>query len=128
MNDTAIGLTAFAVIAASFFLWIRGIRRVEIPEDRRFFVAAWIVGAGLAIAALQGDANLLARILSWFALTAAGVLLLTVSISRQKVGEGAISVGDTIPEFTAIDEHGETFDSQSLAGSLVLIKFFRAHW
>ena len=41
--------------------------------------------------------------------------------------EKAIQVGDTIPRFTAPDGRGETFDSASLNGHLVLIKFFRAH-
>ena len=36
--------------------------------------------------------------------------------------------GDTIPDFTALDEFGQTFDSSALAGHPVLIKFFRAHW
>lgn len=128
MNDTAIGLTAFAIVATSFVLWIRAFRRVEIPEDRTFFAATWIIGAGLGIATLLGDAGLLGRIAAWFAIITAGILLLTVSISRQKLGDDAIQVGSTIPEFTATDEHGETFNSESLAGSLVLIKFFRAHW
>jgi peroxiredoxin len=51
-----------------------------------------------------------------------------VSISRQQLGDDAIAVGSTIPSFTATDEHGKIFDSQSLAGQPVLIKFFRGHW
>ena len=52
----------------------------------------------------------------------------TVAIGKQKVGDRAIRVGDTIPDFTALDEFGQTFDSSALAGHPVLIKFFRAHW
>ena len=39
-----------------------------------------------------------------------------------------LQVGATIPAFDALDEHGERFDSASLEGHPVLIKFFRAHW
>ena len=53
---------------------------------------------------------------------------LTFAIGGQFVGPDAIAVGATLPTFTAIDEHGETFDSLSLAGSPVLIKFFRGLW
>jgi hypothetical protein len=38
----------------------------------------------------------------------------------------AIAVGDTIPHFTALDEYNELFDSLSLSGHLLLVKFFRA--
>jgi cytochrome oxidase Cu insertion factor (SCO1/SenC/PrrC family) len=71
----------------------------------------------------------------WFGGLAAVVAILigiflpfTMSISRQEVAAGAIQVGDTIPHFKAVDEFGERFDSASLHGHLVLIKFFRAHW
>jgi len=37
-------------------------------------------------------------------------------------------VGDQIPYFTAIDDEGVRFESDALAGTPVLIKFFRAHW
>jgi peroxiredoxin len=54
--------------------------------------------------------------------------LFSIAIGDQKLADDAIQVGATIPAFTATDEHGHTFDSQSLAGHPVLIKFFRAHW
>jgi len=39
-----------------------------------------------------------------------------------------IEVGDAMPQFTSIDGQGQAFNSKSLNGHLVLIKFFRAHW
>jgi len=128
VTDTLMGLAAFTVVATSLGLWIRAFRRVEIPENRSGFAVAWVVGAALGVAALLGEAGALGRIPAWFAVGTSGILLFTVSISRQKVGDDAIRVGGTIPDFTATDEHGETFNSQSLAGRPVLIKFFRAHW
>jgi cytochrome oxidase Cu insertion factor (SCO1/SenC/PrrC family) len=62
------------------------------------------------------------------AVFASTFFLLTVAIGSQKVTDDAIEVGATIPSFTATDEHGQTFDSQSLAGHPALIKFFRGHW
>ena len=53
----------------------------------------------------------------------------TIAISSQELEAGkVIQVGDTIPHFTAQDDQGATFDSTSLGGHLVLVKFFRAHW
>ncbi len=59
-----------------------------------------------------------------------GVFLpFTIYVSPQTLDTArSIKVGDTIPHFTAVDGRGETFDSASLHGHLVLIKFFRAHW
>ena len=52
----------------------------------------------------------------------------SVAIGRQEVAANGIQVGDTIPHFTAVDEHGQLFDSESLHGQVVLMKFFRGHW
>ena len=90
MNDTLIGLAAFAIVATSLGLWIRAFWRVEIPENRTGFAASWIVGAALGVAALLGDTGVLGRIPAWFAVTTAGILLFTISISRQKLGNDAI--------------------------------------
>lgn len=62
------------------------------------------------------------------AIAIGGLLPATIAISPQEATADAISVGDTIPRFTALDSQGELFDSCSLNGHLVMIKFFRAHW
>ena len=51
-----------------------------------------------------------------------------MGITNSPVDFGAIQVGDVLPSFEGIDEFGESFNSESLQGQLVLIKFFRAHW
>ena len=43
-------------------------------------------------------------------------------------GELIVERGDLLPRFEARDHHGEPFDSASLAGRRVLLKFFRGHW
>ncbi|HJO23841.1 MAG: hypothetical protein QF890_00490 [Myxococcota bacterium] len=128
MGDTVLGLASLAVVAISIRFWIRALKRVEIPQNRGGFVAAWVVAAGLGVTALAGEPGWLGGISAGFAVFASMFFLFTVAIGGQKVGEGAIRVGATIPAFTATDEHGQTFDSHSLTGHPVLIKFFRAHW
>ncbi len=128
MGDTYLGLASLVVFAISARFWIRAFRRVEIPENRGGFVAAWVFAAGLGIAALAGEPGWLGGIPAGFAVFASMFFLFTVAIGGQKVGSAAIHVGATIPDFTATDEDGQTFDSQSLAGHPVLIKFFRGHW
>ncbi len=128
MGDVFLGLASLALVATSIFVWIRAFKRVEIPKNRSGFVAAWVVAAGLGLAALLGEPGWLGGIPAGLGVFASAFLLLTVAIGSQKVGEKAIRVGAIIPDFTATDEHGQNFDSHSLAGHPVLIKFFRGHW
>ncbi len=128
MSGNILGWLALATLLLSFGLWGRAIRNVAIPKNRTVFVSAWLVAVILGVLALTGDAERIGRIPAWFAVTTGLFLSFTVLIGSQKVGPGATGKGDTIPGFTALDEHGETFDSQSLSGSFVLIKFYRGHW
>ncbi|MCZ6618739.1 MAG: hypothetical protein O7E57_11465, partial [Gammaproteobacteria bacterium] len=56
------------------------------------------------------------------------LLRLTVAMRRQEVAAEAVQLGAGVPHFTSVDEHGQPFDSSSLHGHILLIKFFRAHW
>ena len=51
-----------------------------------------------------------------------------VSSTAVQAQEDTIKVGDTIPAFSGVDDQGTPFNSSSLAGKRVLIKFFRGHW
>lgn len=126
--DAWLGFAAFGITAVTAALWFRGIRNVGIPENRGVFVAAWIIAALAGVTALLGSPGWLGGTAATLGTVVPFVLLFTVSISRQKLGAQAIQVGDRIPSFNALDEHGNRFDSESLSGHLVLIKFFRAHW
>lgn len=126
--SVGLGFASLAVTLVAVFFWFRAIRSVAIPDDRRPFVGAWLLAVALGIAALLGSPGRIGRVPALFGAGTAGVFLFTVAISRQKLGADAIRVGDRIPSFTATDEHGEVFHSESLSGHLVLIKFFRAHW
>lgn len=125
---TRLGIAALVIALATAALWFRRVAAVEIPEDRTLFVVAFLCAVVLGIAAFVRGSGWLGRIAAVFAILVGSFLPLTVAISRQEVPTETIRVGDLIPPFTATDEHGELFDSRSLQGHLVLIKFFRAHW
>jgi hypothetical protein len=128
MSDMYLGLASLVVVAISVGLWIRAIGRVEIPKNRGGFVAACVVATGLGVTALAGEPGWLGGIPAGIAGFASTFSLPTVAIGGQKVAGDAIQQGSTSPSFAATDEHGQTFDSASLAGHPVLIKFFRGHW
>lgn len=127
-HGTILGLTALAVAATCAKLWFDRIRRVDLPEDRTTFVAGFLVAAALGIGAFAAGAGWIGAIAAVPAILIGLFFPFSVAISRQKAAPNAIAAGDTIPHFTAVDDQREPFDSGSLHGHLVLIKFFRAHW
>ena len=128
MTDTLLGMLSLLVAGTSVALWIRAFERVAIPRNRALYIAAWIAAAMLGIRALLGEPGWLGGVPATLGTLASLFFLFTVAIGRQRIGAGAIRVGDPIPAFSALDEHGRPFDSQRLAGRPALIKFFRGHW
>ncbi|MFT5441581.1 MAG: hypothetical protein ACI8W3_000622 [Myxococcota bacterium] len=128
MSDILLGFASLIIVAISTQRWVQKFRQVAIPKDRTAFIVTWVVAAGLGITSLFGEPGYLGGIPATLGTVGSLFFLTTVAIGKQKVGPGAITVGATLPDFTSTDEHGQPFDSQSLAGHPVLIKFFRAHW
>ena len=128
-TGTKIGIVALALAVGTVTLWFYLTRQVNLPDDRTGFVVAWLTAAALGVFAYVKGTSLLGGIPPAIAMVIGLFLPFTVSISEQTLDTNkVIAVGDTIPHFTALDGKGESFDSASLHGHLVLIKFFRAHW
>ena len=114
-----------ALVTGGFYL----ARQVNLPDDRTLFVIAFLCAAALGVAAYFKGTSIPGGIPPAIAIVIGLFLPFTIAISPQELEAGkVIQVGDTIPHFTALDDQGATFDSASLNGHLVLIKFFRAHW
>ncbi|MEM1436686.1 MAG: hypothetical protein AAGG11_21735 [Pseudomonadota bacterium] len=124
----SLGLAALALVVGSGVLWFRAARVVALPENRSFYVAVWFAGVVLAGLSLIGSPGWVGGIAALVALLGGALLLFTVAISRQRIGDASIRPGSRIPEFSAPDEHGTHFESSSLAGQPLLLKFFRGHW
>ena len=125
---TTLGFVALAVAVATVVLWFRRVGQVDIPADRTAYVVSWLSAAVLGVGAFVAGARWFGGVAAALAIVAGAFLPFTVAISRQEVAVNAIRVGDVIPAFSALDEHGERFESQTLAGKPALIKFFRGHW
>jgi hypothetical protein len=128
MTDTYLGFASLLLMLVSGVLWFQAAGRVALPKNRSRYVFSWVVAALLGVLALGGEPGWLGGVPAALGTFFACFGLLTVSISRQKVAADAIAVGGSIPDFSVPDENGEIFDSSSLAGHPVLIKFFRGHW
>ncbi len=128
-TGTKIGIAALALAVGTAMFWFRLTSEVALPDDRTGFVIAWLSAAALGLFAYFKGVGILGAIPPALAILIGLFLPMTVYISPQILDEAqAIKVGDTIPAFTSLDGKEETFDSASLNGHLVLIKFFRAHW
>ena len=128
MQANALGIFALLITLGAGTLWIRALRRVALPKNRAAFLFTFLLAGALGTLALVQGTGWIGGVCSGFSIFVALFFLLTVAIGKQRTGAEVIRVGDLIPAFTAVDEHGENFDSLGLAGSPVLIKFFRGHW
>ena len=125
---TKLGLAAL-VVAVGFSLgWFVLNARVGVPEDRTLFVLGWLLALALGVATFVRGTRWYGGVAALFAILIGLFFPFSIAVSPQGLGPDAVQVGDTMPEFAARDEFGEWFDSESLQGHLVLIKFFRAHW
>lgn len=113
----------FLALAATFF-WFRKAWKVNLPKTPRVFQSFWFLSFLLGIASTNtgiGSAGL-------WAIGVSTLLLVLTFTGKQKVAKEGIGVGDIIPDFTAETDDKKLFGSSDLAGSRILIKFFRAHW
>ena len=127
--ETKLGIGSLTLAILTTALWFYLTRQVALPDDRSGFVLAWMFSASLGIFALIKGTSLIGRVPPALAIIVSSFLTFTIYISPQKVDVvSVIKVGDIIPQFRALDDRETIFESKSLNGHLVLIKFFRAHW
>jgi hypothetical protein len=125
---TTLGFLALAVAAVTVVLWFRQINQVDIPENRTAFIVFWLTAAALGVGAFVARTRWFGGVAAVLAILIGSFFPFTVAISRQEVAPNGIQVGQTIPLYTALDDTGQRFDSASLQGKVVLMKFFRGHW
>ncbi len=128
MNAIAIGFGALLLVVSTGAIWFRAAHNVRLPKNRSGFIAVWLCAGILGIMSVAQGPGWVGGIPAALSILGTVFLLFTVAVSRQQVEAHAITVGATLPDFTATDENGVLFHASSLAGHPVLIKFFRGHW
>ena len=120
-----LGLVILVITTA---LWFRLTAKVAIPNNRTAFVMLWGLAAVLGVCSFFGvNPGWLSSILGILASLGGAVLLILYLLRKQGVGE-SISVGNKIPAFSGVNEHGMEFDSSSMSGAPIMLKFFRGQW
>jgi peroxiredoxin len=128
VSGAVLGGVAFAAVAAAGASWMRGMARVQLPQDARAHLAACATGVVLGAAALMSAPGLLFGSLATLALLGGGAFLALYAASGQRTGTIRVAVGEPALEFSARDDSGERFALAALRGRPVLLKFFRGHW
>ncbi|MBL4820121.1 MAG: hypothetical protein JKY98_03885 [Gammaproteobacteria bacterium] len=130
MISSAIIFAASAVLlwVLATVIWFKRIRQVAIPDNRLPFLLGWF-GAALfgLLSFFSSGAGWISGIFGTIAIIAGIAMLVLYVLRKQGAGE-TIAVGDQIPVFCAQDAESNPFDSISMAGSPILLKFFRGHW
>jgi len=125
---TILGFAALGLAVITLALWFRQIDQVSLPENRTLFVVSYLTALAMGVGAFVARTRWFGAIPALLAIIIGGFFPFSVAISRQEVATTGIQIGQTIPHFTALNRHGESFDSASLDGKPVLMKFFRGHW
>jgi cytochrome oxidase Cu insertion factor (SCO1/SenC/PrrC family) len=128
VSATVLGLLSLLLAVGSGIFWFRLAFAVRLPENRSAFVLVWAASALLGVIALAQGTGWIVGIPAGLAIALGVFFLFTVMISPQQAAPDAIAVGETLRDFSAPDENGETFELASAAGRPLLLKFFRGHW
>lgn len=128
MNGVYLSILGFAVVFATGFRWFRLVYAVALPSNRIGFLASMTVGICFAIAGIVQGAGLAGGVLSTLAILLGAFFIFTWSISKQVGGSGKFQPGSPLLAFSAPDQEGNTFESSTLDGRPILLKFFRGHW
>jgi hypothetical protein len=120
-----LGFIALVMVLGTMARWFYRAWHVNIPSTPYLFQALTAIGLVVGMTSVYIDAGSTAG--GW-AIGLSVLFLYLTSTGAQRVDDAMVAVGDTLPNFTAPDENGNVFDSTRLAGSRVLLKFFRGHW
>ncbi|MFK8020497.1 MAG: hypothetical protein AB8B86_12055 [Pseudomonadales bacterium] len=128
MTGLLLSIASAATVFATWSLWLKTAFRQAVPDNIAGFVLAMTTGLGLSITAFYSEPGVLGSLVATVASFMSLFWLLVTAAGKQKTDTPKIVIGRALPAFTALNEDGSPFDSQSLDGNPYLIKFFRGHW
>jgi cytochrome oxidase Cu insertion factor (SCO1/SenC/PrrC family) len=128
MSGYELAWASLAILVVLVGTWFTMLQRVQVERVR--WLLRLLAGAVVAVAvfAFLGKPGIFGGIVAGLSLVIAGAFLILSSMAAQSAQPPALAVGDPMLEFSAADENGEIFDSASLRGRPMLLKFFRGHW
>ncbi len=119
-----LALSSFSLILAAV-AWTNGVHRPMPPGVER---AIAFIGVATAAGAFAFDPGALGKAIAGIALAASAFLSLLTFASGLPRQRAALCVGRRAPDFHGRDADGNDFRLADLAGSRVVLKFFRGTW
>jgi hypothetical protein len=93
-------------------------------REQALMVLAILLAGGAAFM----DPGVIVYVSGGIAILLAGLFLLLTLTSGLPDQPPAVAVGETAPDFRALDAEGNEFHLSQLRGAPVLLKFYRGHW
>jgi len=128
MTGLILAIASLLFVLATWTRWLKTALRQAVPDRLVGFALSMTAGLGLAIAAFFSEPGVIGGSLAAVAAFMSLFWLLATAAGKQKTGAPKAIVGQPLPAYTALNEDGSSFDSQSLVGAPYLLKFFRGHW
>ncbi len=124
----------FVAVAGSWVTYMATVPSGKVPVRPIGHIVAQVLGVALGVAGISmgvtaGGLTLVGTIALGSLSIPMGLLFpLILSQRKTPIGSLAVQVGEPLLPFSATDSQGRHFDSESLRGQRVLLKFFRGHW
>lgn len=129
MPTTLLAAAAAALTLGAWVGYMSTIPRGVVAVRPTTTIAVHLGGIALAVLSLAvGPRTILSTALAATAIGLAAFFFYLLSQRKTPVGQLTVAVGDALPSFSAKRSDDSDFESESLAGKRVLLKFFRGHW
>jgi peroxiredoxin len=116
---------ASLVLVAGAFVWTKTTGRPLPPAAERGVALA---GTLFATAALLSHPGAVGYVIAGLGLALGGFFSFLTFMSGLPDQRAAVAIGARAPDFSSLDADGREFRLSGLAGSRVLLKFFRGTW
>ena len=123
-----LGIASFGVAATCLALWWRAIQAVSLGPSRSRILGGFGVAFVLGFAAWWHGPGWVGGAGAALGMLLSGLFLGLAAVSTQAANEPTVRVGGPMLAFSALDDSGERFASETLGGKPYLLKFFRGHW
>jgi hypothetical protein len=136
MHEIALGMAAASlfVVLGTWISYLISIPRNKVPVRPTGSIIMQCFGIALAFSAIlgrdQGSGFSAAAVIipAYVSLIMGLLFLWLLSQRKTPTGELKVKVGDTLLPFEAKTSDGAGFHTDELAGTRVLLKFFRGGW
>jgi len=128
LSPPLLSFLALGIVFATWGVYLSTIPKNTVPAKLLPSVALQTLGAASAVFAMVRQPSVTVIVPSAMALMMASLFLYLLSQRKTPIGKITVAVGESLPPLSLQTIDGGNFESASLAGKRVLLKFFRGSW